>query len=76
MPDEVGKGLQTAQDDIQRVSGNPVFFSDSTDATGADRLQILDADWKVCTQNISAGKTVGQDADISFGAVKLSEQCP
>jgi hypothetical protein len=38
-----------AQDDLQRVSGDPVFFSHSHDLLGS-RFQILDADWKVCTQ--------------------------
>lgn len=76
MPNEVGKVLQAAQDDIQRVSGNPLFYTSSTDATGAGRMQVLDRNWKVCTQNIQAGTRVNQDSDISFGAVKLDEQCP
>ncbi|MCW2756355.1 MAG: hypothetical protein JWO46_101, partial [Nocardioidaceae bacterium] len=41
MPDEVNKVLQTAQDDVQAASGNPFFYTDSTDATGAGRFQIL-----------------------------------
>jgi hypothetical protein len=76
MPDEVGQILQDAQDDIQRVSGNPIFFSHSTDATGDGRHQILDADWKVCSQNIPAGTAVDQDSDISFAVVKTYEDCP
>jgi hypothetical protein len=76
MPNEVGKGLQAAQDDIQRVSDNPIFFTDSTDATGAGRMQILDRDWKVCGQNVPAGSHVNQDSEISFAAVKLWENCP
>ncbi len=76
MPNEVGQGLQAAQDDIQRVSGNPLFFTDSTDASGAGRLQILDRDWKVCSQNVAPGARVNQDSDISFAAVKLGEACP
>jgi hypothetical protein len=76
MPNEVGKGLQAAQDDIQRVSGNPVFFSHSTDATGAGRHQILDRDWKVCTQNVAAGATANLDTYISFAVVRTTENCP
>jgi hypothetical protein len=76
MPNEVGKGLQAAQDDIQSVSGNPLFFTDSTDASGAGRLQILDRDWKVCSQNVPTGQSVNQDSGISFAAVKLAETCP
>ena len=76
MPNEVGKILQDAQDDVQRVSGNPLFFTSSTDATGAGRAQILDRNWQVCTQNVPAGTTVGADASIDFGTVKLDESCP
>jgi uncharacterized lipoprotein len=76
MPNEVGKVLQTAQDDIQRVSGNLIFITHSTDATGQSRLQIFDRDWKVCKQNIASGKRVSQDADINFSVVKIEESCP
>jgi hypothetical protein len=76
MPDEVGKILQAAQDDIQRVSGNPVFFTSSTDATGAGRHQVLDRDWQVCSQSVPAGTNVGQDARLDFGVVKTDETCP
>ena len=76
MPNEVGLGLQAAQDDIQRVSGNPIFISRSTDATGAGRHQVLDRDWKVCTQRPAAGTNVAAHGDVSFGAVKLAESCP
>ena len=76
MPDEVGKILQAAQDDIQRVSGNPVFFTSSTDATGAGRHQILDRDWQVCSQSVPAGTKFGQDTRIDFGVVKTDETCP
>lgn len=75
MPNEVGKVLQDAQDDIQAISGNPLFFTRSTDATGAGRHQILDRDWKICAQNVPAGTSVGADADIVFSVVKLSESC-
>lgn len=76
MPNEVGKGLQAAQDDIQRVSGNPLFFTNSKDATGANRLQILDRNWKVCSQNIGVGQKFTEDSDITFSVVKLEESCP
>jgi hypothetical protein len=76
MPHEVGKGLQAAQDDIQRVSGNPVYFSFSTDASGAGRLQVIDSNWKVCGQVPAAGTKVTADVTISFASVKLTEDCP
>jgi hypothetical protein len=75
MPNEVGRVLQDAQDDLQRVSGNPVYYSRSHDLLGS-RLQILDRDWKVCTQNIAKGATVSDSDTVNFGVVKLSESCP
>ena len=76
MPNEVDKVLQAAQDDIQRVSGNPLFITHSVDATGQGRHQILDRDWKVCSQNVKPGKQVSQDTDITFSVVKTYESCP
>ena len=75
MPNEVGKGLQDAQDDIQRVSHDPVFISHSHDLRGS-RRQILDRDWKVCDQNIAPGTTAKWDEHIDFGVVKTGETCP
>jgi hypothetical protein len=75
MPNEVGRGLQDAQDDIQRVTGNPIFITHSKDALGS-RHQILDADWQVCSQDVPAGSTFTEDTDITFTVVKLSETCP
>ena len=76
MPNEVGKVLQAAQDDIQRVSHDPVFVSHSQDATGQDRHQFLDSDWKVCSQNVAPGTRVSAVAHIVFSVVKLDESCP
>jgi hypothetical protein len=75
MPNEVGHVLQDAQDDLQRVSGNPAYFSRSHDLLG-NRHQILDRDWQVCTQNIAKGATVSESDTVDFGVVKLSESCP
>jgi hypothetical protein len=76
MPNEVGKILQTAQDDVQRAAGNPLFLSHSEDATGQDRFQILDRNWQVCSQNIAPGRTVPWDGHVVFSVVKLDESCP
>ncbi len=76
MPDETGKVLQDAQDDLQRLAANPIYFSDSKDATGAARLQILDRDWQVCSQNVAPGTKVTVDMDVVFNVVKLDEDCP
>lgn len=75
MPNEVGKVLQSAQDDIQRVSGDPVFVTHSHDLRGS-RFQILDRDWKVCTQNVPPGTKASAIEHIDFGVVKLDESCP
>ncbi|MFF8299605.1 hypothetical protein ACF07M_30155 [Streptomyces globisporus] len=73
VPDFVGMGLQFAQDAAQEKG----FYSlKSHDSTGRDRFQALDRNWKVCSQNIKAGKTVGTDTTLDFGAVKLEEACP
>lgn len=76
MPNEVGKVLQIAQDDLQRASGDPVFFSHSEDATGQGRYQLFDRDWKVCSQNVSPGRKVEWDGHVVFSVVKLDESCP
>jgi hypothetical protein len=76
MPNEFGKVLQDAQDNIQRVSGDPLFVSTSTDATGRGRHQILDRDWKVCAQNVAPGRRIDTNTEIDFSVVKLSEACP
>jgi PASTA domain-containing protein len=76
MPNMVGKNLQAAQDKMQSVSGNPIFITTSHDATGAGRHQVLDGNWKVCSQNVAPGKTVDENSQIDFGAVKNEESCP
>jgi len=73
VPDFIGKGLQTAQDDAQAAG----FSNLAThDASGRARLQILDRDWKVCFQAPVAGSTVSSGSRIDFGVVKLDETCP
>lgn len=76
MPDLVGHSLQAAQDQIQATTGDSVFFTKSHDLTGANRNQVLDANWTVCTQNIAPGAPLTDTAQIDFGVVKLEEACP
>jgi hypothetical protein len=77
MPNEVGKVLQDAQDDLQRVSGNRLYFSSSSDATGAGRHQILDRDWQVCSRSIPTGATVTDNETPNFAVVRVdTETCP
>ncbi|MDK9495225.1 PASTA domain-containing protein [Streptomyces katrae] len=73
LPNMVGKGLQTAQDEAQAAG---FFVLKSHDALGRDRLQALDRNWKVCSQNPAAGGAVDTGTTVDFGAVKLEETCP
>lgn len=77
MPNEVGKALQAAQDDLQALSGNPFFYSDSADTSGQGRVQVLDSGWKVCKQNKRPGAQISEDdQSIVFGVVRVEERCP
>ncbi|MFM9635964.1 hypothetical protein [Streptomyces turgidiscabies] len=73
IPAFTGMGLQSAQDTAQAAG---FYTLTSHDALGRDRHQILDRDWKVCTQTPAAGKTAPTDTELDFGAVKLAEACP
>ena len=76
MPDLVGKDLQAAQDAIQALTGNPLFVTSSSDATGQGRAQVVDSNWMVCSQNVRPGDTITVTTKIEFAAVKLTERCP
>ena len=73
LPDAVGLDLQYAQDTMQAAG---FFFLTSHDATGQDRFQILDRNWKVCDQSPPGGTPAGPATEIDFGAVKDDETCP
>lgn len=76
MPDLVGQHLQAAQDAIQELTRNGIFFTTSVDATGRERRQILDTNWQVCSQNVGPGERITETTEIEFSVVKLAEQCP
>lgn len=72
LPDMTGKGLQSAQDQAQAAG----FYNlTSHDALGRGRNQILDRNWKVCSQTPKAGEHP-TDTKVDFAAVKLEETCP
>ncbi|MFD6327644.1 hypothetical protein ACFWOL_33610 [Streptomyces sp. NPDC058442] len=73
VPDFVGMGLQSAQDKAQELG---FYGLTSHDALGRDRMQAFDRNWKVCSQNVAADKTVPTDTELDFGTVKLEEDCP
>ncbi len=76
MPDLIGSNLQSAQNQIQSLTNFAIPVTTSHDATGTDRQQIFDGNWKVCSQNIPPGRTIDSGTRIDFGAVKLEERCP
>lgn len=76
MPDLVGSHLQSAQNQIQSLTDFAIIVTTSHDATGAGRLQVLDMNWKVCSQNIPPGSTIDSGTRIDFGVVKVEERCP
>ncbi len=76
MPNLVGSNLQQAQDQMQKLTGDPVFLTTSHDATGQKRQQVLDKNWKVCSQSVAPGTQITLDSPIDFGAVKNEESCP
>jgi beta-lactam-binding protein with PASTA domain len=76
MPNLVGQNLQKAQDKIQDLVNDPAYLTTSHDASGQKRQQVDDSNWKVCTQNVPAGKEIGMKSTIDFGAVKNDESCP
>jgi beta-lactam-binding protein with PASTA domain len=73
MPAVVGMNLQDAQDKLQSQGS---FLLTQTDATGLDRFQVDDDNWKVCFQKPAPGTTVKLSRLVELGAVKLDEQCP
>ena len=75
MPDEIGKDLQTAQDDMQALTGDPLFISTSKDLKGS-RHQINDRNWKVCSSTPRAGDSFTKQTNVQFGVVKTGESCP
>ena len=75
MPNLVESNLQDAQNAIQTLTDFGIAVTTSHDETGAGREQVLDRNWKVCSQNIAHGKTITTSTKIEFGAVKLEEDC-
>jgi PASTA domain len=73
MPKVVGMILQDAQDLLQTKGS---YLMDQKDATGLDRFQLDDSNWKVCTQKPKAGSKVPIETVVVLSAVKLRETCP
>jgi hypothetical protein len=73
MPNLIGVDLQLAQDKLQALGS---YVVDQQDAAGLNRVQVVDSNWKVCSQKPAARAKVPVDTMVVLAAVKLSEQCP
>ncbi|MFF8563970.1 hypothetical protein ACF06N_03285 [Streptomyces albidoflavus] len=71
LPGMVGENLQFAQDSAQAAG---FFLLDDQDATGLGRLQVMDRNWRVCSQEPGPG-TYPVDTKVTFYAVKVGESC-
>lgn len=70
MPNVVCKNLQEAYDGLHKAG---YFNAGSKDASGANRLQVLTADWVVIGQSEPVGKKPGLLTHITLTVVKYNE---
>lgn len=71
LPGMVGENLQFAQDSAQAAG---FYVLDDQDASGLGRLQVMDRNWTVCSQEPGPG-TYPVDTKVTFYAVKTGESC-
>ncbi|MHA3022962.1 hypothetical protein ACXPWS_22220 [Mycobacterium sp. BMJ-28] len=77
MPNLIGKDLQGAQDAIQSLTHDAVWYTSSTDLTGKGRAQVSDRNWQVCTSTPPPGATFTATTKVNFGVVRIdTETCP
>lgn len=67
--------LQDAQDLLQSKGSYSIR---QEDATGRDRLNMLDTNWRVCRQSPAPGTKVSVDDTVTTWSVKIDppEKCP
>lgn len=70
VPDAVGMNYQDAQD-LWRSSG--LIVGPAVDATGANRLPVLDLNWVVLEQEPAAGEVVDTDTMITATVKKYTD---
>jgi hypothetical protein len=70
LPDVTGMNLQAAQDHLQAAD---FWVLNDKDATGQNRLQVLDRNWQVVRQTPAAGKRIPTDTLITLYAKKIGE---
>lgn len=73
MPKVVGMNLQDAQDLLQSLGS---YAMDQQDASGQGRLQLLDRNWTVCSQDPAPGTKTDISEIVTLSSVKLDEYCP
>lgn len=73
MPDVAGVNLQLAQDTLQSLGS---WVMDQEDASGLDRMQLNDSNWRVCQQDPAAGSVLPVSSVVTLWSVKLDEACP
>ncbi|MFF7870498.1 hypothetical protein ACFZCT_29065 [Streptomyces qaidamensis] len=71
LPNVVGQDLQAAQDAAQAAG---FYVLDDQDASGQKRLQVMDRNWIVCSQEPAPG-THPTDIKVVLFAVKDGESC-
>jgi hypothetical protein len=70
VPDVVGEDHQLAQDTMQSAG---LYNLSEEDATGQDRLMLIDRNWEVVEQEPAAGTHVNEDATIILRSKKDDE---
>jgi hypothetical protein len=70
VPDGVGMNYQDAQD-LWRAAG--LLVAPAEDATGANRLPVLDSNWVVLAQDLKAGSKVAADSMITATVKKYTD---
>jgi hypothetical protein len=70
VPDGVGMNYQDAQD-LWRAAG--LVVAPAEDATGANRLPVLDSNWVVLAQDLKAGSKVPADSMITATVKKYTD---
>jgi hypothetical protein len=70
VPDGVGMNYQDAQD-MWRAAG--LIVLPATDATGANRIPVLDSNWFVVAQDLKPGSKVPVDTGITATVKKYTD---
>lgn len=70
VPNVVGKDHQLAQDTMQATG---FYALDEEDATGQDRVLLLDRNWRTVAQKPAAGSCMSEDTTILLSAKKDDE---